>query len=264
MKNLVILIAIIFSLAACQRIVETDSSLILVPPTKPGPAVVLIGLNGAFCDPHVYIGIFQTIQNYSNYTMWAALPKFPGDFPSNLDKAIPKTLNELSQQGANISTVFVVGHSLGGFMGQDFLAENATGIKGLVLLGKFMKFQYQDPQINFPVPVLTISGELDGLSKITRLAMSFNQMLRHPQAKGHLRFPVAIVPEPTTPHSLLETYQPRSMLQTSSLRSLTKRLGISLPHSSMLLLMHSCILTLLRRTLVPNFSSIMSMDTPIR
>lgn len=194
MKNLFVIIAVLISSASCQKIIETDNSLILVPPVTKGPEIVLFGLNGAFCDPHVYIGLFQTIQNYSNYTVWAALHKFPGDFPSDLDKAIPQTLDEVRQQGANTSTVFAVGHSLGAFMVQDFLVQNSTGIKGLVVLGKFIKFQYNDPQTDFPVPVLTISGELDGLSKISRLAMSYNQMLRHPKGMGHLYFPVAIIP----------------------------------------------------------------------
>lgn len=195
MKNLIILVIGLLSLVACQRTVETNNTLILVPADdKIGPSIVLFGLNGAFCDPHVYIGLFQEIQSYSSYKIWVVLYKFPGNFPSKLEKAIPIALDELRQQGANTSAVFLVGHSLGGFIAQDFLATNSTGIKGLVLLGKFMRFKYQDPQVNYPIPVLTISGELDGLSKITRLAMSFNQMLRHPQHKGHLRYPVAIIP----------------------------------------------------------------------
>src|SRR5438128_2112073 len=124
MKNLVILVIGLLSLVACQRIIETNKTLMLIPADdKAGPSIVLFGLNGAFCDPHVYVGLFQEIQNYSNYKIWAVLYKFPGDFPSNLDKAIPIALNELRQQGADTSTVFLVGHSLGGFMAQDFLAK---------------------------------------------------------------------------------------------------------------------------------------------
>ena len=189
-----ILSAFLLSLATSQRVIETDSSLILVPGPKSGPPVILIGLNGAFCDPCVYLGLFQTLQNTSNYTLWAALPKFSGNLPSHLEKAIPNTLNELKEHGAPASEAFIVGHSLGSMLGQDFLAKNSTGIKGFVVLGKFIKFEYQDPQVNFPVPVLQISGELDGLTKVSRLAMSFNQMLRHPQGKGHLHFPVTIIP----------------------------------------------------------------------
>jgi len=194
MKTLIILTLALFSLVACQKIVETDDSLILVPSQKSGPTVAILGLNGAFCDPHVYIGIFQTIQNYSNYTIWAALPKFPYNFPMFVSSHIATTLSDLQKQGADTTNLFVVGHSLGGIIGQGYIADNSTGIMGLVLLGKFLSFDYQDPQVNYPVPVLTISGELDGLTKISRIAMSFNQMLRHPQQKGHLRFPVTIIP----------------------------------------------------------------------
>ena len=144
MKTILLLTSILFSLAASQSVLETSSSLLLIPPTKPGSSVILLGLNGAMCDPHVYISLIQTIQNYSNYTMWAAFPKFPGNFPMNVGQALTKTLNELKAQGANSSDVFVIGHSLGTFVGQDYLSENSTGYKGLVLLGKFMRFKYQD------------------------------------------------------------------------------------------------------------------------
>lgn len=193
MNRLKIVIAtILVALAAAQKVIETNDSVLLIPPeNKTGSQVILIGLNGAFVDPNSYISLFQTIQNYSNYTVYAALHKFPGNFPKNLGETLPLTIAELKEHGANSSDVFMVGHSLGGFLGQDFLAENATGYKALILLGKFMRFKYKNPASDFPVPVMTISGELDGLSKISRLAMSYNEMLRHPQ--GHIRFPVAML-----------------------------------------------------------------------
>jgi hypothetical protein len=186
-----------FTLAASQKVIQTNNSYMLIPSAdKKGPEVILLGLNGAFCDPGLYVGMFQTIQNYSTtYKIWVALPIFPGDFASNLEERFPQTLKELRDQGANTTDVFVAGHSAGGFMAQDFLSnKSVTGYKGLILLGKFIKFEYIDPETNFPVPVLTIGGELDGLTKISRLAMSFNQMLSHPKGLGHIYYPVAIVP----------------------------------------------------------------------
>jgi hypothetical protein len=195
MSHLKLVIALLLcSFAASQSIVETNSSILLIPANKTGRQVILLGLNGALCPAEIYEGIFQTVQNYSNYTLWVGLHKFANNIPADLGEAFPVTLQELRDHGANSTDIFVAGHSLGGYVAQDFLYENSTGYKGLILLAKFIRFEYKNPEVNFPLPVLTIGGELDGLSKISRLAMSYNQMLNVPEGEGHIRYPVAIIP----------------------------------------------------------------------
>lgn len=40
-----------------------------------------------------------------------------------------------------------------------------------------MRLSYKNPSMTYPVPVLTIGGELDGLTKITRLSLAYDEML---------------------------------------------------------------------------------------
>lgn len=73
---------------------------------------------------------------------------------------------------------FYGGHSLGGAMMPDYVAKSAADTAdGMVLMGSFLGRIYKTgstlegrPQVEYPVPTLTIGGELDGLCRVTRIA----------------------------------------------------------------------------------------------
>ncbi len=48
------------------------------------------------------------------------------------------------------------------------------------------------PVFNYPVPTLTLGGELDGLTRVTRIAESFYQCEK--QQIGIQQFPVIVLP----------------------------------------------------------------------
>ena len=59
----------------------------------------------------------------------------------------------------------------------DYVASNAPNADGMFLLGSFLTRKYKTattdegrPQVEFPVPTLTVGGELDGLCRISRIA----------------------------------------------------------------------------------------------
>jgi len=75
------------------------------------------------------------------------------------------------------SKTFYSGHSLGGAMMPDYVADNvADTADAMVLMGSFITRKYKTgkteegrPQVEFPVPTLTVGGELDGLCRISRI-----------------------------------------------------------------------------------------------
>jgi hypothetical protein len=64
---------------------------------------------------------------------------------------------------------------------QDYLMNNtgATGAVGQILHGGFLQRKYVNaPAFTYTVPTLTIGGELDGLSRVTRIAEAFYQQVQ--------------------------------------------------------------------------------------
>lgn len=94
--------------------------------------------------------------------------------PLELSGAISDALNQLYAAGLDKNApVFYSGHSLGSVMIQDHLANKNVKAAGLILTGGYIQRKYLWPTFNFNIPTLTIGGELDGLSRITRIAEAF-------------------------------------------------------------------------------------------
>eukprot|EP00604_Paraphysomonas_vestita_P003231 CAMPEP_0174821450 /NCGR_PEP_ID=MMETSP1107-20130205/8139_1 /TAXON_ID=36770 /ORGANISM="Paraphysomonas vestita, Strain GFlagA" /LENGTH=380 /DNA_ID=CAMNT_0016038471 /DNA_START=298 /DNA_END=1437 /DNA_ORIENTATION=+ len=97
---------------------------------------------------------------------------------------------------------FYGGHSLGGAMIPGYV-YNTTKANGMFLLGSFLTRIYKTgkteegrPQVEFPVPVLTIGGELDGLCRITRIAENLYTQVTFSANPDHAAatLPVTIIP----------------------------------------------------------------------
>ena len=54
-----------------------------------------------------------------------------------------------------------------GVFGQDYAASNANRVAGILLWGSYLTGANRD-LASYPVPVAHISGELDGLTRVTR------------------------------------------------------------------------------------------------
>ena len=78
--------------------------------------------------------------------------------------------------------VFIVAHSLGTVILQDYLQKNEIGVKGGVVMGGPILRKYRRIKENglssflFSLPILTIGAELDGLSSNSRFGESFWHM----------------------------------------------------------------------------------------
>ena len=94
---------------------------------------------------------------------------------SNLKNEIKK---QNSQNLENLE-VYLIAHSLGTVFLQDYLQKNEIGVKAAILMGGPILRKYRKIEENglssfiFDLPVLTIAGELDGLSGISRFGESF-------------------------------------------------------------------------------------------
>jgi dienelactone hydrolase len=154
-------------------------------PAAVGPDVLLIYIQGADIPTSSYSAITSQIQKQvSSAKLWVALPQMLENvaaIPTGISQGITRVSKLLAAAGmpAN-TTTFYGGHSLGGAMISDFVHDNlASTAAGVILHGSFLTRKYRTgstsqgrPQYVYPVPVLTVGGELDGLCRITRIAES--------------------------------------------------------------------------------------------
>jgi len=109
-----------------------------------------------------------------------AIPSFILDCPNpaQIDSKIKTSVSAVRAAGfANISApsdAFVAGHSLGGIFSQGVVKKG--GYAGLVLLGSYLSTVYSNSVDSFPYPVLTLAGELDGLTRITRIVREWKSL----------------------------------------------------------------------------------------
>ena len=113
----------------------------------------------------------QGIQGKS-MAIWVGIPEVALDLvvASDMEKQIDNILDELVTAGFKGEKIILAGHSLGGVAAQDVFLKSKK-FESLILLGSFVtrknRSQLKDAQI------LTVAAELDGLTRITRIAESF-------------------------------------------------------------------------------------------
>jgi hypothetical protein len=75
--------------------------------------------------------------------------------------AIDDCLAKAESQGLS-GPVFMAGHSLGGVVMETWVSGHSSKAAGIILLGSYLPDLFGDHTNSFPVPVLTVIGELDG------------------------------------------------------------------------------------------------------
>ncbi len=162
----------------------SSSTIVLKPTTlaaSTGQDVALILVPGASIESKFYTKFFQTLQ--TKYPgLWVAMTEFTFSTPNpiQINDQINKALEQLKNSGLNYTKetpLFFVGHSLGGVFLQDYVLSKVNQdalpvrVAGLVLEGSYIVRKNYDLVKNAAVPaLLTISGELDGLNRISRVA----------------------------------------------------------------------------------------------
>ena len=183
---------LILSLSLLQLALAED---VIYKPLKEGQEeVALILMQGAQVTPTQYAPLMKQIQSTSEYSLWIGMPQYPLDTvePLVIESGIQRVIKGMKSQGMNTSLLFLAGHSLGGAMLQDYVHSNPTGIKGQILMGSYLERKYKNQ--TYPTPTLTIGGELDGLSRVTRVMESYYHYVLYPyQGNKPNLFPVAVV-----------------------------------------------------------------------
>lgn len=146
---------------------EAAASCSLLRPTQAGdgqPQIGLIFVPGAQIAGAAYLPLLQQIQAAFPGHLWAAATtEWLGEMPNPIQIGSQLNTCLVLAQEAGLSTehVFFAGHSLGGIVLESYIASHAELAQGIVLLGTWLPDLLRADN-EFPVPVLTAIGELDG------------------------------------------------------------------------------------------------------
>ena len=166
----------LFLLIQCVHLVSSAPDLILEPIKHGQNNVALIFIPGAELPPDRYAPLLKQVQTTSPDTLWVGIPSFPGNLPAaqTRPQVIAEVLRQLYKTGLPTDAkVFLGGHSLGGIASQTLAVQHANQIFGQILVGAFLERKYRSTSSTYPVSTLTLSGELDGLARVTRIIESF-------------------------------------------------------------------------------------------
>ena len=190
MKSFILtLIVSLFFALACS------DDLIWKPKKMVQQSVALIVIQGTQIKPDQYAPLVDVLQNISQYSLWVGIPDYHFDVPEPLEigSGIDRTLKSMKSMGMNESIpLFFAGHSLGGVILQDYLQNNSTIAKGQILMGSYLLEKYRN--VAYKVPTLTIGGELDGLTRVTRIMEAYyHQVLNATDKTTLTNFPVIVI-----------------------------------------------------------------------
>lgn len=187
-------------------VISQYNDIILQPLSeKSGPISVLYFIQGAELSTSQYIQILSLLQKKVDFPLWVGIPQCPGNIaaiPGCIENGIERVYQKMKVKGMKEEYNFYGGHSLGGAMIPGYV-YNTTKANGMFLLGSFLTRIYKTgkteegrPQVEFPVPVLTIGGELDGLCRITRIAENLYTQVTFSANPDHAAatLPVTIIP----------------------------------------------------------------------
>lgn len=208
LKSLIATLSVATLAAASSATEESGDLIVLKPPSgKTGVDKVLIFINGALVANSDYVDVVKAVQAASDFKLWAALPSFvlntpnPGEIGSKIKGGIdaiqkagfPRTIKDDAD-------VVIGGHSLGGIFSQVAVVKG--GYAGLVLYGSYLSSVNGYAVNKYPKPTLTLAGEMDGLTRITRIAQSWAELQDVISSKGQdMQYTYPVVALPGVVHS---------------------------------------------------------------
>ncbi|XP_021370099.1 uncharacterized protein LOC110461120 isoform X2 [Mizuhopecten yessoensis] len=183
---------VLFYIAACVTPSLQRVTVEILTPSKTGPEVGLIIVPGAYIAGSAYKPVGEAIQADSDLKVWVALlDGFFGNLanPLQLGGAVNKAKAELTKRGAK--QVFLAGHSLGGQLTANYVLNHHNGLSGALLFASYLTRNVEPT--SYPVPVLTIAGDLDGLVRITRIQESFEQLVADVRKNKNATFRTPVI-----------------------------------------------------------------------
>ena len=186
--------ALLFVGAALFGWSSCADDVILKPIKQNAEEVGLVLIQGAQIPPDRYIPLAEKIQSASNYSLWVGIPDFAFDVPEPIviSKGIKRVLDAMAQSGMKTTKMFYAAHSEGGVILQDYLVDNPSVAIGQMLFGANLVRKYRGKV--YPTPTLVVGGELDGLTRVTRVMEEYYHRVLHPSALSKIiDFPVTVV-----------------------------------------------------------------------
>lgn len=154
--------------------------IVLRPPEgAKGSNVGLVLVPGAMLRPQQYVALAEVLRNYSSCRLWIGIV---GDFlvdipnPIEIDSKTNATLTSLWEAGLPRSAPLVAaGHSLGGVIMEQHVRATPHRFAATLLLAAYLPLgRLRD----FPTPVLHLSGDLDGVTRITRILRVYRELTK--------------------------------------------------------------------------------------
>ncbi|KAK3105881.1 hypothetical protein FSP39_007723 [Pinctada imbricata] len=118
------------------------------------------------------------MQKQSSLRLWVViLDDFVKNLvnPIELEEGVSDGIAKLQGLGfPSNGSVFLAGHSLGGMMVSSYARKHTDQLKGALLFSSYLTREHRLK--DYPLPVLTLTGDLDGLTRITRILLSFEEL----------------------------------------------------------------------------------------
>ena len=196
-------------------IVEQNEFLFFPALKKDAAAALFVFAPGADRAASEYQSVLQAIQEQSGLNLAVASLKFTASFPNPIEfsgrvqSAIDYAKTQNGFENLTSSQVYLGGHSLGGIFARDIVASKNFG--GLVLFASYLNADEKNKinLANVSFPVLTLGGERDGLTRITRISKEWETLQKLSQAAASpdvfAQKPVVVLPDVN--HSLFASGQ---------------------------------------------------------
>eukprot|EP00808_Paulinella_micropora_P015800 g6951.t1 len=202
---------------------QRDSSDVILSPLKSGSKdACIIMTQGAGIEPSAYVSLMQGIQQTANLTLWVGIPGFLKNYPEplELNKVYSRITKALLQAGMPSSAAIIyAGHSLGGVMVQSYVDKHVKEVRGQVLFGAYLTRAWkQEQRFTYPLTTLTVGGELDGLTRVSRLAEAYYTQITTSidPKEAAVQFPVVVLPGVT--HMQFASGEPTSAVAKRDLQ----------------------------------------------